>query len=126
MLHTITYRVTKPYNLDDLGVYFLRIHFSLHLTLLFFMDVIIFFGNLDGSRSLSCFTCGSYKLNLFRQSRRLSVSTSFRLFGSLKIIYHAVSRRLQFVHINCPQLSQTFGQDRCFRLLFSHVGLIKL
>ena len=37
MLHTITYTewVTKPYNPDDLGVYFLRIHFSLHLTFLF-------------------------------------------------------------------------------------------
>ena len=48
-----------PIHPPHLGVYFLRIHFSLHLTFLFFMDLIIFFGNLDGSRSLSCFTCGS-------------------------------------------------------------------
>ena len=51
MLHTITY------NLDDLGIYFLRIHFSLHLPFLFLMDLIIFFGNLDGSPSLRRFTC---------------------------------------------------------------------
>ena len=45
------------YNLEDLGVYFLRIHFSLQLTFLSFMDLIIFFGNLDRSRSLRRFTC---------------------------------------------------------------------
>ena len=43
------------------------------------MDLTISFGNLHGSRSLSCFTCGSY--NRFRQSRRLSVSTSLHLFN---------------------------------------------
>ena len=59
MLHTITYSESLSHtcNLDDLGIYFLRIHFSFHLTFLFFMDLIIFFGNLDGSRSLSRFTC---------------------------------------------------------------------
>ena len=51
------WRVLKPYNLDDSGVYFPRKHFSLHLTFLFFMDLTIFFSNLDSSQSLHRFTC---------------------------------------------------------------------
>ena len=42
--YTITYSESlshQRYNLDDLGVYFLRIHLSWNLTFLFFMDLII-------------------------------------------------------------------------------------
>ena len=81
MLHTITYSESLSHTIWTIliRVYFRRIHFSLHQTFLFFMDLVIFFGNLDDPRSLSCFTCGSF--NHFRQSRRLSVSTSFQLFN---------------------------------------------
>ena len=78
MLHTIIYSESLSHTLSGQfrSIFSETVHFSLHLTFLFFMDLIIVFGNLDSSRSLRCFTC-----NLFRQSRRLSVSTSFHLFN---------------------------------------------
>ena len=59
MLHTITYRQSLNLNkLEDLGVNFLKMRFSLRLAFLFFMELTIFFiGNLDGSRSLWRFSC---------------------------------------------------------------------
>ena len=44
--------VANLYELEDLGVDFLKMRFSLRLVFLFFMELIIFFiGNLDVSRS---------------------------------------------------------------------------
>ena len=59
MLHTITYSQSLNLNkLEDLGVNFLKMRFSLRLAFLFFMELTIFFiGNLDGSRSLWRFSC---------------------------------------------------------------------
>ena len=98
MLHTITYSGSLSHTIWTIliRVYFRRIHFSLQQTFIFFMDLVIFFRNLDDPRSPSCFTCGSY--NHFRQSRRLSVSTSFHLLTILEwheIFSHKMAARPQ-------------------------------